>query len=383
MKLNVAHEPDQTVSQTAVASSVPFGTENKIFVLLKPHDNGGAAKFAKLVTQSTVSFDIAPPVLFTHLLKAGGSEMQGMLGSTFKMFDGYHRQSYLMPGAESNPNETKRTDGKWGRKPIPAEVKGEINDGVESLPVSPHTKYFRIGTTRNPCNYLISMWAFQSKKYDGHGTWPRECLDRAYGNHSADLYAKSGTHDSEEDIARFREWVRVTAGPFKKMHYLTYRSYMALHSEKREKGGWDDGQFFSCITDLSPELDEQISNKLLATDLSKRYECLIHTETMSDDYYACMKKYSEHIKDQSIKDKFWQVVERVANRQNPNLIWNKTPHGECKDYFDDATTAFVWEREGPYAKKVGYQKCCEKPTHLGLWWQLFGRWNKKLGAMWM
>jgi hypothetical protein len=76
------------------------------------------------------------------------------------------------------------------------------------------------------------------------------------------------------------------------MHYLSYRSFIALHHDPAYlRSNWDDGQWSGCLGKMNESEEIRISSHLAATDLSARYECLIHTESIASDLRACLLKY--------------------------------------------------------------------------------------------
>lgn len=319
---------------------IPFGVEHHFFQLQLPRQRLSLAEIP--------NYDgVAPQILFTHLLKAGGMSIIEMINnlmfSSLHGGGGYAKQNFKA----SLANATQLDD--------------VINEAPTGNAATMHPKYFKIGMVRAPCDYLLSMWAFQSHKYfddtsTGHGDWPRNCLQKYYDGNASELYAQSERSNTTDDVERFKKWVRAAGGS--QMHYLTYRSYVALHSDAKlykDTPGWDDGQYFACVGEYSDSEQKAIKTKLMATDLSQRYDCLIHTENLEAESRACMTKFAQTIPDQQVRDAFLQKVEDYKFPQVKN---NEGKHAQCSAYFDDATTAFVWDREGSFAKKVGYDNCC-------------------------
>jgi len=297
-------------------------------------------KFARLKEKS--AGEHAPQILFTHLLKAGGSSVEFMMKDLMFTSDHYENQNV------QGDIETKKFNKL----------------SSEEAELNTHSKYFRIGMVRSPCDYLVSIWNFQSSPYGkdtGHGVWPRKCLQKYHKGDITNLYAnitKYGPNSILRSVTqkdRFQQWVREVGG--EKMHYLTYRFYRALHADPQylKKSTFDDGQYYTCIKDHSESEQNTIQEALMTTDFSQRYECIIKTESMAEDMKACMHKYAERITHPEVKAKF---VEKLEGYKRWNVKVNKRHHAQCSEYFDDQTMAYVWDREGPFAQKMGYNTCC-------------------------
>lgn len=333
----------QGTQKTESADTVPLGFENHIFQLQLDRSS---------FVQGELPDDAgAPKILFTHLLKAGGSSVINMLASL--MYETPNNKYQYQSYKASLENSTDLVNMEDLKAEVP---KGDVSQV--------HSNYFKIGMARNPCDYLLSMWNFQSKTNSPHGSGPRECLQSHYKGDVNELYRQGeGYLTSTDDLARFRKWVRASAGSW--VHYLSFRSYMALHNDKKyhstEIGkSFDDGQFLACMHELPDKKQKSIKDKLMEVDLSERYDCIIHTERLGDDSKACMVKYAQTIPDEGARKAFMDRV--VAYGQGFNHKNLETPHGQCSSFFDGATAAFVWEREGVIAKKHGYDKCCGAAT---------------------
>jgi len=332
----------------AAASTIPFGFENYNFELdmgqLRP-------SFARIKTDHTAS-KVAPQILFTHLLKAGGSSISVMMKELMFKSPGYGHQSVKgdleTQFEENGPGRAKNYDDLKYEKP--------------EMSLRMHSQYFRIGMIRSPCDYLVSIWNFQSSPYGnetGHGRWPRECLQKYYKGDISELYADKNKQMTVEQKDRFQKWVREVGA--KNLHYLTYRSYVALHMDPKyyvKSKVFDDGQYYTCLRDHSEAEQKAIQETLMTSDFSQRYDCLIKTESVAQDMQICMKKYAQTITHPEIRETFLQKIENYGKGFERHS--NAKAHAQCSEYFDDETTAYVWDREGPFAKKMGYDTCCSK-----------------------
>jgi hypothetical protein len=295
-----------------------------------------------------------PTILFTHLLKAGGSRVEALLQDLFVVSKSPMKQSF---GARPRKNPIDDFMLDQGTDAT-AQVARETLSGEAS---HTHAGYFRIGSVRSPCDYLLSMWAFQSGGSQddhafqiGHGRYPRECLTKTVPNAESTLYGRDigARFATDADVARFRKWVRATGG--QRLHYMSLRSYFALHHENVDYQLWDDGQFFGCMGDLNGTEEKRIADVLASTKLADRYECFIHAESIEHELHACLAKYAELVPDTQRAE----FLQKLHGLNWTSDVKNASPHGRCSDYFDNKTEAFVWEREGDFAAKAGYGSCC-------------------------
>eukprot|EP00929_Paragymnodinium_shiwhaense_P112950 TRINITY_DN81210_c0_g1_i1.p2 TRINITY_DN81210_c0_g1~~TRINITY_DN81210_c0_g1_i1.p2 ORF type:complete len:432 (+),score=109.18 TRINITY_DN81210_c0_g1_i1:69-1364(+) len=289
-----------------------------------------------------------PDIIFTHLLKAGGSSVQAILGDVMNVSFWYVAQTRI--GSASSPASLDNLSTALHAQGVDVALKSPEEGG-----------YFRIGMVRSPCDYLLSMWTFQStgvalKDSSGHGDFPRNCLKETVGNDYIKLYGKDNEtfFDTDADKQRFRQWVKVTAG--RHMHQLSLRSFLASKLRPSPHQDWDDGQIESCFGRLSDQQEQTIADALATTDLNKRYDCLIHTEALEEETFACLNKFGGLIKDEHVRKDFLEKVSQSKNKKS--YLKNKSKHASCKDYYDKDTEAFVWQREKPFAQRLGYASCC-------------------------
>jgi hypothetical protein len=294
------------------------------------------------------NMSIAPDIVFSHLLKAAGTSIQQVLALIFNSGNGAHGEKYVQQSFVYSAGSSTFAD-----------TKAKIQNGMLNWLTPPSAGAFRIGAIRSPCDYLLSMWAFQSnlRTRSSHGVGQHQCLQDQVGHESAEQYYGREGMDSEELKQVFRRWVRVTAG--KRLHYLTYRFYLAAHIDpiNSQLPDWDDGQVTGCPDKVGATKEEQIVNALQHLDLNQRYDCLIHTESVVDDMRSCLSRYVMLISDSRIQAEISGKIDHALNSQS-TLKLNAGHHGLCREYFDSDTNAFVWERESPLALRMGYTQCC-------------------------
>merc|ERR1712137_801232 len=184
------------------------------------------------------------------------------------------------------------------------------------------------------------------------------------GTSAEELYGKdvASNFSTAADIVRFRRWVKASAG--QRLHYFSYRSYIAAHVDPFERmvesghPAWDDGQYFGCIGKVNISEEERIVDLLGSVELAAHYDCIISTENLIDDMQQCLRKYTQRVQDQRLRHELSDKIDQVLTSARWSHHVNAAKHGKCEQYFDDETAKFVWDREGAFASKVGYNKCC-------------------------
>lgn len=211
------------------------------------------------------------------------------------------------------------------------------------------THFFTIGFVRNPCSYLVSAWASMS-----HSRAQVPCLSKRLGEAKTEELWPQRDEAKSLNVQRFRRWVRAAAGDH--LHLHSYRQYCALHVQKATES-WDDGQFHACLADVAVERQKEIAAALLEVSVGHRYDCFIHVELFSEEMYACLKKFAVQFPVGSFST---QMMKKLAN-DSLDVRAKASEHLDCEQYYDAATSDFVWFREGPFAKRVGYRSCCAPP----------------------
>lgn len=306
---------------------------------------------------------VQPPMLvITHLLKGGGSTVASLLKGMGMEFRGIRHSSIAMPVKYQGANA----------KRLEAEAKVyETAIAKGGGPAIKMDNYFNVGMARNPCSYLLSVWNFQRK--GGHGEFPFDCQKKAYKGDIRDLLPEKGL-STEESIRRFRKWVRVSVGKTTKIHLFSLREYYALEP-KIDRAGWDDGQYFACLHDVSESEEEKIAAKLDGFDWASHYDCIVHTENIAEDVKQCTYKYADWITQDrgdtqtaGTADDWHIELEDQVDKANMTKLAGYTNNmnhyiATCQDFYDRETMDFVWQREGKVAQGLGYQACCDESLH--------------------
>lgn len=204
---------------------------------------------------------------------------------------------------------------------VPAGNKEKIPEYDALLKEDVHNK-FVIASTRNPCNWLLSLWSFASEKKEG-SNWFKWCDKETHGPFSQTL---------DKDV--FKEWV------FKHPGLVTYR--FAKSYTQDESGHVDPDKYY-----CNWKPTEKAKQSLMDVDLSY-IDCMVVTETFTSDARSCMHKAEK-------KGLFvdWRKFDKLLS-----LHIHETHHGSCSDYFDTELTDFVKKSESVAFKKFGFTTCC-------------------------
>ncbi|CAK9039614.1 unnamed protein product, partial [Durusdinium trenchii] len=220
-----------------------------------------------------------------------------------------------------------------------------------------HSQYlpesFVVGSVRNPCESYLSLWAFQSDPmrhaglmYDLRRKSPKDYL-RLVGLDAASNFT------SQQDVQRFRDWIRFLAHGSVKIGLLSGRFYGKYISRDPKLNIRDNAML---VKEVDPTEAQEMVKALQQMDVDQLVNCWLHTETMDEDLRRCLDRFS---------------AERGAARGAVKLdqleatdgSHGESHHGRCEVFFDAETEALVRELDGPLFTKFGYQTCCVKtPT---------------------
>lgn len=203
-------------------------------------------------------------VFVSHLLKSAGTSAHHLVAKFMCSPKVYARQGFFY--TECSPDAVK-------------ELNRQQTLYGNSLPLKnlkkAREKFFTIGMARNPCAYLVSMWAFVSKMRKtgpraAHSSWQIPCLEKRLGKNATESLWQSESAGPTENVDRFRKWVRQSAG--RTMHIHTFRSWLALHADEEVKKFplWDDGQYYACMADVDAARENRIVDALKEVNLNDR-----------------------------------------------------------------------------------------------------------------
>lgn len=239
------------------------------------------------------------PVFFTHLLKAGGSHVNVLFHKVFGHGERFH---------------------------------GDADSAVYARDTATHENdYFRIGITRSPCDYMLSVWAFQ-----------QECPDCHIGQFEC---APSGQVLGAGSVQDFRKWV---------IEQGSLQSFRVWQTSVDEPTSCNNCQM-ACFNKQDISLRHTIRKYFKHHDISARYDCLLHTENLNDEFAACINKY---ISEQPRNTRFKLSQRLHSALHSAKGIVNKGPAlADKHKYFDNKTRDLIWKREKDLAHWGGYTSC--------------------------
>lgn len=195
---------------------------------------------------------------------------------------------------------------------------------------------FVVGSVRNPCDYYVSLWAYGS---DHGGAMMHKIpkKDRyVYENTSAN-------RDSREDIRRFHQWVRMLnkKGHPGIMSVRFARSYAVLRRDIKS---------MAPPMALDDEDLEAVRRALATPAFFKRVDCWVRMENVSEDAQDCLLRWGSKT---GLPVNWTAFVHGVEdNYQLPSV------HGECRSYFTPQLVKEVFEFEAPLFEQFNYTDCC-------------------------
>lgn len=183
---------------------------------------------------------------------------------------------------------------------------------------------FTMGSVRNPCDYYVSLYNFGAQST--RGEFQRNVGRAWYKNN---------------DPKQFRKWLRhVTGGS--KLGVMSYRlafSYIPGQHSKLAKGP------------VSGQLKKAAElENILKHWNSSSISCWIKTESLTGTLRNCLSRYSL----ERSKPVNWKLFDRLVASQYSN----PSKHSKCSYFYDNATKAFVMERDQHIFRIFGYATCC-------------------------
>ena len=339
---------------------------------------------------------------YAHLLKAGGTEVTDLLmsGASDMWCDRMTHtcqwledepQPYLLDTAQRRLGGTlagtrTRTNTKLGAR-HGLDVRNasvfESHDGG-GADGAPTPRPFRMLGMREPCDYVVSLYEYEMHPpacrppcVPGHGSVGLLCAEAAHAN-----------------VSNFTSFLLGSAAP--SMHWMSYRLGGLLQGARWAGVGMKEqsrhnhhmrGMLVSPTLEVScPALAPP--HRLAATeaalsDADARVDCWIRTEALHADLRRCLRKYvAGRGGTNGTRFKLSQLerrLERTENKETGAKRKATTPppegsgakldrpassinrnqrRGACSSYYDAASAAFVWEREGKLAEAHGYKACC-------------------------
>lgn len=198
---------------------------------------------------------------------------------------------------------------------------------------------FVISSARNPCDYYVSLWAFDATKNFAHFSM----------QDGGSAFFEEGNHNA----TKFRNWLAWTQshghGP------MSYRLWETLVQRKDDMTCWDQVLGF-CGEGID---DKKVETDLAAWSPKATADCWIHTENLVGDLRSCLEQYekaSGATIDFAKFDSFTNKPQSTGGNHNPSS------HDKCESYFDDESAESVMHLDSHLFNAFGYTQCCGHAT---------------------
>uniref|UniRef100_A0A7S2DDG4 Sulfotransferase domain-containing protein n=1 Tax=Alexandrium andersonii TaxID=327968 RepID=A0A7S2DDG4_9DINO len=201
---------------------------------------------------------------------------------------------------------------------------------------------FVVGSMRNPCDYYVSLWAYNTQ--DKLGTMSRQDpeLSELLGKDS------DANYSSPEDIQRFRQWLRVLSGS--RYNYLSMRFWIGYFSPDPVK--YKDCRIHKdCVEDEG--LQDDMAHDLEPNVKPTGVDCWVYTESAQQDMRTCLNRY---IQDQNATDIDWAYFDKKTAR--PGSLQHQSIHPPCARFFDKESVDFVRKTDRSLIDSFGFNTCC-------------------------
>ena len=225
------------------------------------------------------------------------------------------RQSFIY-------NHNQKTAGSFIYRTLKDKVVPSLPDGIKFIYKSEREgtgkedwkKSFVIGSVREPCVHLVSLWAFGSRGGGGHAGHLKLMKQNGRIDEEEDkyfeLYGKEKPFDGAEDVARFRKW----AVHPKTQGLLTARF---VHS-------YENRTYVDCFVRSDGEA---------AIELGR-----------------CLENFVRQADGISSEQVRFKISKKPHNATSG--------HASCSHYYDDKTARSVQLQEKPLFDAFGYPECC-------------------------
>jgi len=196
-----------------------------------------------------------------------------------------------------------------------------------------HRNVFVIASTRNPCDYYVSLWSFQH--------------DRTFTGAQNKEYGFFDLEDpNHRNATKFREWLAWVQGP--KFSVMSSRFWETLVAKKEGLSCWEDN-FGSCTESLDVV---KVNTDLSQFKPSEVADCWVYTENLMGDLGDCLVKYEQ----QSGRKLDWEPFHRISEKVNPS------ERDTCEHYYTPEAEASVRRQDAWMFEAFGYTTCCGSAT---------------------
>ena len=268
-------------------------------------------------------FDAPPPALqlaYKHMSKCGGSYLVSLL-----------------------VNMTRGMHGLLNK---------EFFDEEHAVTPARRAGTFIIASMRNPCDYYVSLWAFQSQKRwstvqnAAHGgtLWQPEATTCDRGR-KCPLQPESANSDPD----KFEAWVNLTMHTRPGHGILTYRFYDQLVEQRDSLRCWADN-LLECADSFD---DTAVSSGMASFDPDANVDCWVRNEMFDDDVKRCLVEYEQR---SGVMLNWVAFDTRVP-------VMNKAGHAPCKHFFaaKPGLESRIMHADRELAHAFHYSSCCAPP----------------------
>jgi hypothetical protein len=208
----------------------------------------------------------------------------------------------------------------------------------EEHAVTPERKsnVFVIASTRNPCDYYVSLWAYQHRKPFA------PAQNEKFG------FFDFGGHHAHKNATKFRSWLSWVQGP--RFSTMSTRFWETLISEQDGLSCWK-GSLGTCSKHLD---DDAVDRDFREKGFKDAVDCWLYVETFTRDLRYCLHKY-ELVSGVKLNWKPFNVMDEMKH--------NPSDHGACEDYYTPEAEASVMRTDRRLFEAFGYTTCCGPATH--------------------
>jgi hypothetical protein len=194
----------------------------------------------------------------------------------------------------------------------------------------PRDEFFKIGMVREPCDYMVSIWAY-SGSTGRHGFLTGRC---------------AGTESKDN----FTQFLRESILPYK-FGWLSYRVSLQLGVAGQENIGAQVCPSNASAAAIS-RIETLVAKNFNATEAA---DCWVRTENMRNDLHRCLQLYV------SLRggETSMTMDQFPLESATPTPHFNVGQHKPCSEYYSERDASAVWEREGKFAEQFGYSGCCQ------------------------
>ena len=200
----------------------------------------------------------------------------------------------------------------------------------------PQDSFFRIGLVREPCAYMVSVWAFSGK--GPHGNLTGRC-----GGNAA--------------MTNFSHFVQHTTTPH--LTWLSYRLAILQAGDNRQHLYYPHQLVIECPDNIPTALLQSYTRRMANFQAHDVADCWVRTEHLSADLQQCLLLYQARRGGQTnLQLKKMETWSSSSSADKNVLVANKGSHRPCAEYYSSAEAESVWQREGHVAEQFGYATCC-------------------------